>query len=29
MVNRKRITNTFCDLVRVDSIAGDERKWQI
>lgn len=26
MVNRKRITNTFCDLVRVDSIAGDERK---
>ncbi len=26
MVNRERITRTFCDLVRVDSIAGQERQ---
>lgn len=26
MVNTKRITETFCDLVRVDSIAGQERQ---
>ena len=26
MVNRERIINTFCDLVRVDSIAGKERQ---
>lgn len=26
MVNRERIINTFCDLIRVDSIAGKERQ---
>lgn len=26
MVNRERMVNTFCDLVRVDSIAGKERQ---